>query len=108
MPQPACGMLRLSSPGREGLVSLTVRGHFDGKALIPDEPLHLPQDEPLWITIQEEAPQTSAAVPLLADANVPLEAKLESLRELLTFAVPGVNVPDEALRRENMYGDDGR
>jgi len=34
---------------------VTIRCHFDGKALVPDEPVSLPQGEPLVAHIEENA-----------------------------------------------------
>jgi hypothetical protein len=32
-------------------MSMTIRAHFDGKVLVPDEPLELPVDQPLEIEV---------------------------------------------------------
>jgi hypothetical protein len=36
------------------------RAHFDGQHLSPDEPVNLPTDTPLEVTVREVAPQDSA------------------------------------------------
>ena len=84
-----------------------VRARYDGRALILEEPVDLPLGEPLDITI-EPAARAEQPVPILADPNRSLEEKLAFLRSLAADGVDGVGLPDEALRRENMYGDDGR
>jgi hypothetical protein len=37
-----------------------------------------------------------------------IEKRLAALCGFVSHAVPGANIPDEMLRREHMYGDDGR
>jgi hypothetical protein len=32
-------------------MSMTIRAHFDGKVIVPDEPLELPVDQPLQIEV---------------------------------------------------------
>ena len=34
---------------------LAIRVHYDGRSLIPDEPVTLPRDRPLIIRVEEEA-----------------------------------------------------
>ncbi len=34
----------------------TIKAHFDGKAIIPDEPLHLPVDLPLTVHVDAGVP----------------------------------------------------
>lgn len=85
----------------------TIRAHFDGTALIPEEPVDLPVGEPLSLTV-EPARRSAPGLPILADPSRSLEEKLAAIRRTFSHGVPGVNLPDEALRRENMYGDEGR
>ena len=44
-------------------MSVKVRAHFDGKAIIPDEPVDLPVDKPLEaeLTVLGQEPARSAA-----------------------------------------------
>lgn len=37
---------------------LEIKAHFDGKTLVPDEPVTLPENTPLRITIEVEQPKT--------------------------------------------------
>jgi hypothetical protein len=46
---------------------ITVRCHFDGKSLIPDEPVDLPTDQPL---VAQVTPQISGEI----IDNVPIDA----------------------------------
>ena len=36
----------------------TFKAHFDGKAIIPDEPINLPKGTPLEIVVQNKRPMT--------------------------------------------------
>jgi len=73
-------------------MAIAIKAHYDGKTIVPDEPLDLPAG-------------TSVDAVLTI-----VESKLESLSErevawqhLLSLRIPDVCIPDEALRRENMY-----
>ena len=88
-------------------MTTTLRAHFDGETLVPDEPVDLPVGQPLTVTVMP-SPKGSGKLPIFADPTRTLEEKLAALRELASGGVEGTNIPDEALRRENMYGDDGR
>jgi hypothetical protein len=37
-----------------------------------------------------------------------IEERQAALNRIASRAITGLNIPDEALRRESMYGDDGR
>lgn len=49
-------------------MSVIIRAHFDGKVLVPDEPIQLPVDCPLEIEVRvldaESEPNTEAFAPL--------------------------------------------
>jgi hypothetical protein len=52
---------------------MTVKAHFDGTAIIPDEPLNLPQNQPLVVQIEpvgdsNDARKESALTWLAANA----------------------------------------
>ncbi len=75
---------------------MAIKAHYDGKTIVPDEPLDLP-----------------AGTPVDAVLTI-VESKLESLSErekawqhLLSLRIPDVCIPLEALQRENMYEDRG-
>ena len=36
---------------------IALRGHFDGKSIVPDEPVDLPQGRPLIVHVQVEQPE---------------------------------------------------
>lgn len=75
-------------------MSVKVRAHFDGKAIIPDEPVDLPVDKPLEaeLTVLGQEPARSAA-------------REAAWRELLSRRISGLKISDESLRRENLYED---
>ena len=75
-------------------MGIKVRVHFDGKAIIPDEPVDLPVDEPI------EAELTVVGVK--RGRSTSREA---AWQKLLSRRISGLSIPDEALHRENMYED---
>lgn len=77
-------------------MTVQVKAHFDGKVIVPDEPVALPLNEPL--TLQISVAQVSQAT------EAELDAAFERLKAM---AVPNANIPDEALTSEGIYGDDG-
>ena len=74
-------------------MSITIRAHYDGKAIVPDEPVDLPVDQPLEIELRE----------ISAEPEWDPKRARAALQRIAGRAVHGVNIPDEALRRENMY-----
>ena len=74
-------------------MTCTIRAHFDGKVIVPDEPVDLPANQPLTIHVQEQ-PLTELSI----------EEKRAALRAFISMAKPA-NIPLEALRRENLYED---
>ena len=73
---------------------MVIRVRFDGKVLIPEEPVDLPINEPLDFEYIRPEP-----------AWDPEKARA-ALRRLVSKAVDA-NIPLEALRRENLYEDRG-
>jgi hypothetical protein len=49
--------------------------HFDGKYLLPDEPVDLPTDKPLRVTVEEEAAPAGAPPLNLAEFFAAIEAE---------------------------------
>jgi len=74
-------------------MSVIIKAHFDGKTIVPDEPVDLPINEPLEFELRQSTEDS------IWD---PIKAK-EAVRRIASRAVHGLNVTDEALRRENMY-----
>jgi hypothetical protein len=75
-------------------MAIVIRAHYDGKAIVPDEPVDLPVDTPITaeLTVIEEK---------LAPADI--KRRLAAWRRFSARAVKGASIPLEALRRENMY-----
>ena len=74
-------------------MSVTIRAHFDGKVIVPDEPVDLPINEPLEFDLRE-TPKCLPWDPSKAD---------EAWRRFKSRRISGLRIPDEALRRENLY-----
>ena len=81
--------------------TLSIRAHFDGRFIIPDEPVDLPVDAPLNIEV------TAASPPAVHD-QAEIGLKLAALGRFTKRGVAAACIPDEMLRRERIYGDDGR
>ena len=75
------------------MLPVTIRAHFDGKVIVPDEPVDWPVGRSIRVSIDlQEEPRVPS-----------VEERRAALRRLAARAVPGVNIPEEALRRENLY-----
>jgi hypothetical protein len=80
-------------------MTVRIKAHFDGKMIVPDEPVDLPVGTA--VTVEATlSPKTSV--------SPTVEARLAAVRRIAGRATRGTPIPDEAFRRENMYGDDGR
>lgn len=77
-------------------MAIRIRAHYDGKTFVPDEPVDLQAGE-----------QVEVVSPFLAEeeARWDPEKARAALKWFVDNAIPGLNIPDEALRRENMYED---
>lgn len=81
-------------------MTVAVRARFDGKVFVPLEPVDLPEGEiGVFLISSGELPDTKYWEATRSDA-------LKALQELVADAVDA-GVPDEALRRENLYEDRG-
>jgi len=80
---------------RRPTMSVTIQAHFDGKVIVPDEPVRLPVDRPLKLWLGEPDARPAPT----------LDEWQQALDSLMARGVHGVNLPDEALRREAIYGD---
>jgi hypothetical protein len=78
----------------------TIRAHFDGLALVPDEPLDVVIQTP-------DLPGAKARVPVFADSEATLESKPAAIERIVSHRVSGINLPEEALDRESIYEDEG-
>ena len=75
-------------------MAIVIRAHFDGKTIVPDEPLDLPVDTPIKAELTVVEPKLKAA---------DIARRKAAWKRFSSRAVKGVNIPLEALRRENMY-----
>ena len=78
-------------------MTVTIRAHFDGRVIVPDEAVSLPRDTPL--TVHVETPKVNAAVPH-DRRRAALDAFLARAR-----LRPVPRLADESLRRESIYED---
>jgi hypothetical protein len=82
-------------------MTVTIKAHFDGKVIVPDEPVDLPVDQPLEVELRTPVDSRQASGGDLPSAEVIAE-RLARLRTG-SGRIRGVTLPDEALRRENIY-----
>lgn len=76
-----------------------IRAHFDGRFIVPDEPVDLPLNTPLHLKLVEEVAQTNGT------ANEDsVQRRLQQLA-LATGCVDGPSLPSDSLRRENFYDE---
>jgi hypothetical protein len=68
---------------------MVIRAHYDGKVIVPDEPVDLPVNEPLEFDYRPVERRQ-------ADAEA-------AWQRMISQPVFGLNIPDEALRRESLY-----
>ena len=80
---------------------MTVRAHFDGKVIVPDEPVSLPLNTPLDVDIKP----ANGSAHLSKPTNQQIQAGLKALEQIVSRGVSGANIPDEMLRREHLYDD---
>jgi hypothetical protein len=89
---------------------MTIRAHFNGTVIVPDQPLDLPVDAALEVEVKRTngfSPEVAAAMEAARDP-ADTAVRLAALREFVAHAVEGADISDEMLRREHMYGDSGR
>ena len=78
-------------------MAIVIKAHYDGKTIVPDEPVDLPVGEPLEFELKQ-TPQCLPWDPSKAE---------EAWTRLKSRRIHGLKIPDEALRRENLYEDRG-
>jgi len=89
---------------------MTIRAHFNGTVIVPDEPVNLPVDAALELEVKRTngfSPEVAAAMEAARDP-ADTAGRLAALSEFVTHAVERADIPDRMLRREQMYGDNGR
>jgi len=81
----------------EDSMPVTIRAHFDGRVIVPDEPVELPVGEPLEVELKPIAVTREGF-----DRNLTVDERLQRLASA-SGRISGPNIPAEALRRENLY-----
>ena len=75
-------------------MAIVIKAHYDGKVIVPDEPVDLPVGEPI---------EAELRVPSLRhDRRAQTQAEWE---EFSACVVDGLRLPEDAFRRENLYED---
>lgn len=86
--------------------TFSIRAHFDGKTIVPDEPVDLPHGSALVVDIRPDHTEPSIPnIPALLAAQS-AEDRIAVITELAKSMQSLPEVPLEALRRINMYADD--
>ncbi len=78
-------------------MAIVIKAHYDGKTIVPDEPVDLPVNQPLELELKQQ-PQWLPWDPEKAE---------EAWKRFKSRRIRGLRIPDEALRRENLYEDRG-
>ena len=89
---------------------MTIRAQFNGTVIVPDEPVDLPVDTALELEVKRTngfSPEVAAAMEAARDP-ADTARRLAALSEFVAQGVEGADIPDQMLRREGMYGDNGR
>jgi hypothetical protein len=72
----------------------TIRGHFDGKVIVPEEQVDLPVNLSLEFHVE-----------LVQGLNVPDEDWEAALKRLKANGVKGLSIGEESLKREAIYSE---
>lgn len=75
----------------------TIRARYDGKVIIPEEPVEIPVNQSFHVQL------------VLPDPDVPaisIEDRRAALERFLANPIHGLNLPESALTRESIYGED--
>ncbi len=77
-------------------MTTTIQAKFDGRVLVPEEPIDLPVNEILTLDVRQ---------PRFVRAMPSMELRRNAHQQLAVDAVSGVNLPDSALQRDGIYED---
>lgn len=81
-----------------------IHAHYDGKFIVLDEPVNLPINEPLIISVEKNQNfKDSKRIPV---AEMTPEQRRAGLRKLVKMMANNPDIPIEATRRIHMYDDD--
>ncbi|HYE18258.1 MAG TPA: hypothetical protein VEA69_07425 [Tepidisphaeraceae bacterium] len=84
-------------------MTVRIKAHYDGKTIVPDEPVNLPPDTELTVLLSYPERHPLPSVFPLAPTET---ERAEALARFISRPVHGLSIPDDALRRENMYSDE--
>ena len=70
-----------------------IRARFSGRVIIPEEPLELPEKQSLEVIIK--------CIP--SEIHSDAVSAQRAWQEIKATAIKGLNIPNEALRRERLY-----
>ncbi len=73
---------------------MAIRAHYDGKTIVPEEPVDLPVNQPLEIEFRVVEDR-------LSDEEI--KRRRAALRRFAARVANDPEIPLEATRRENMY-----
>ena len=81
------------------MIRMTIRAHFDGKVIVPDEPLTLPTGTPLTIQIEQET--------FVPAERATMEQRKAAFEEFIAraHARPVPSLTDEQISRDTIYED---
>lgn len=97
------GTVREPGPMRRiPAMTLHLRAHFDGRVLVPDQPVDLPINQPLEVEVVACGPAGLANGELASS-----EAVSERIQRIDDFfrLPPLGHLPPDTLRRENLYDE---
>lgn len=75
-------------------MSVVIRVHFDGKNIVPEEPVDLPINQSV---------EAEFRIPEAKLSDDEIKRRRAAWKRTGARAVKGASIPLEALRRENMY-----
>ena len=75
-------------------MAIVIRAHFDGKTIVPDEPVDLPVNEPI---------EAELRVPEAKLSPREIRKRRAAIKRLAARAIHGLNVSDFAFSRESIY-----
>lgn len=73
---------------------MAIRAHYDGKTIVPDEPVDAPVNQPLEIELRVIEDR-------LSDEEI--KRRRAAIRRFVSKAIPGLIVSDYAFSRDSIY-----
>jgi hypothetical protein len=75
---------------------LSFHAHFDGRVIVPEEPISLQPGQALEVEVVVPEPEAAA---------LSIEQRRQAVVQFFSRSVGDVSIPSEALRRESIYED---